>query len=153
MSVSAPVHHTHAAAPAVSKPKVVKGYIPAGHTPKPVIMPDYIAWVPASQSDRKRTQGYFMTLICFDKSSHPCVLSFPAVNIQPFEPTSSGTNIKPCLMTSIRSIKSSMQKFKWYWRSLMKWMLWCRIYRTTPPITWSVDIHFYDFLCPLWLLL
>ncbi|XP_051766389.1 MARVEL domain-containing protein 2 isoform X1 [Ctenopharyngodon idella] len=56
MSVSAPVHQTHAAAPAVSKPKVVKGYIPAGHTPKPVIMPDYIAKYPAIRTDEQRDQ-------------------------------------------------------------------------------------------------
>ncbi|XP_056096667.1 MARVEL domain-containing protein 2 isoform X2 [Rhinichthys klamathensis goyatoka] len=56
MSVSAPVQHTHTAAPGVSKPKVVKGYIPAGHTPKPVIMPDYIAKYPAIRTDEQRDQ-------------------------------------------------------------------------------------------------
>lgn len=52
MPVSAPVQHTH---PAVTKPKVVKGHIPLGHAPKPVIMPDYIAWVFASQSQKENS--------------------------------------------------------------------------------------------------
>ncbi|XP_016312299.1 MARVEL domain-containing protein 2 [Sinocyclocheilus anshuiensis] len=56
MAVSAPVQHTHTAAPAVAKPKVVKGHIPAGHAPKPVIMPDYIAKYPAIRTDEQRDQ-------------------------------------------------------------------------------------------------
>lgn len=53
VSVSAPVQQTHTA---VSKPKVVKGHIPAGHTPKPVIMPDYVAKYPAIRTDEQRDQ-------------------------------------------------------------------------------------------------
>ncbi|TRY95370.1 hypothetical protein DNTS_035707 [Danionella cerebrum] len=39
-----------------SKPKVVKGHIPAGHAPKPVIMPDYISKYPAIRFDEQRDQ-------------------------------------------------------------------------------------------------
>ncbi|XP_051972733.1 MARVEL domain-containing protein 2 [Xyrauchen texanus] len=52
--VLAPVQH--AAATAISKPKIVKGHIPAGHAPKPVIMPDYIAKYPAIRTDEQRDQ-------------------------------------------------------------------------------------------------
>ncbi|XP_026076282.1 MARVEL domain-containing protein 2-like isoform X1 [Carassius auratus] len=54
MPVSALVQHT--ATPAVTKPRVVKGHIPAGHAPKPVIMPDYIAKYPAIRTDEQRDQ-------------------------------------------------------------------------------------------------
>uniref|UniRef100_A0A8C1A4N1 MARVEL domain containing 2a n=1 Tax=Cyprinus carpio carpio TaxID=630221 RepID=A0A8C1A4N1_CYPCA len=54
MPVSASVQHT--GTPAVAKPKVVKGHIPAGHAPKPVIMPDYIAKYPAIRTDEQRDQ-------------------------------------------------------------------------------------------------
>ncbi|KTF88926.1 hypothetical protein cypCar_00024140 [Cyprinus carpio] len=53
MPVSAAVQHTHTAA---AKPRVVKGHIPAGHAPKPVIMPDYIAKYPAIRTDEQRDQ-------------------------------------------------------------------------------------------------
>ncbi|XP_028837595.1 MARVEL domain-containing protein 2 [Denticeps clupeoides] len=42
--------------PTVQKPKVVKGPIPSGHIPKPVIMPDYIAKYPSIRSDEERDQ-------------------------------------------------------------------------------------------------
>lgn len=56
ISVSAPVQHASMAAPAISKPKIVKGHIPAGHAPKPVIMPDYIAKYPTIRTDDQRDQ-------------------------------------------------------------------------------------------------
>ncbi|XP_051540271.1 MARVEL domain-containing protein 2-like [Myxocyprinus asiaticus] len=54
--VLVPVQHAPAAAPAVSKPKIMKGHIPSGHTPKPVIMPDYIAKYPVIRTDEQRDQ-------------------------------------------------------------------------------------------------
>ncbi len=77
MPVSAPVQHTHTAA---AKPKVVKGHIPAGHAPKPVIMPDYIAWVFAKKENL--FHDHEMLLLC-DLSSPLCFVfpcsKYPAI--------------------------------------------------------------------------
>ncbi|KAI7793571.1 putative MARVEL domain-containing protein 2 [Triplophysa rosa] len=56
VSVSAPVQQASMAAPVTSRPKIVKGHIPAGQAPKPVIMPDYIAKYPAIRNDDQRDQ-------------------------------------------------------------------------------------------------
>ncbi|KAK3521838.1 hypothetical protein QTP70_018568 [Hemibagrus guttatus] len=53
ISSAAPVHTD---APAPSKAKVVKGHIPPGHIPKPVIVPDYLSKYPAIHTDEERDQ-------------------------------------------------------------------------------------------------
>ncbi|KAK2823316.1 hypothetical protein Q7C36_019916 [Tachysurus vachellii] len=53
ISSTAPVQ-TDASAP--SKAKVVKGHIPPGHIPKPVIVPDYLSKYPAIHTDEERDQ-------------------------------------------------------------------------------------------------
>uniref|UniRef100_H3AS45 MARVEL domain containing 2 n=1 Tax=Latimeria chalumnae TaxID=7897 RepID=H3AS45_LATCH len=40
--------------PVEKKPEVLNGYIPAGHIPKPVVMPDYISKYPTIQTDEQR---------------------------------------------------------------------------------------------------
>ncbi|XP_026211550.1 MARVEL domain-containing protein 2 [Anabas testudineus] len=44
------------AAPKAAPAKVLQGAIPAGHIPKPVILPDYIAKYPSIRSDEERDQ-------------------------------------------------------------------------------------------------
>ncbi|XP_063068821.1 uncharacterized protein marveld2a [Engraulis encrasicolus] len=57
VSSEMPVHAaTSAPAAAAMRPKVIKGHIPSGHIPKPVIMPDYIAKYPSIRSDEERDQ-------------------------------------------------------------------------------------------------
>ncbi|KAM9455356.1 MARVEL domain-containing protein 2 isoform 1-T2 [Clarias gariepinus] len=46
----------HTEAPAPFKAKVVKGQIPPGHIPKPVIVPDYLSKYPAIRNDEERDQ-------------------------------------------------------------------------------------------------
>ncbi|XP_051971895.1 MARVEL domain-containing protein 2-like [Xyrauchen texanus] len=46
----------HAPTAAAAKPKIMKGHIPSGHAPKPVIVPDYIAKYPAIHTDEQRDQ-------------------------------------------------------------------------------------------------
>ncbi|KAK9408441.1 MARVEL domain-containing protein 2 [Crotalus adamanteus] len=36
------------------KPEVLNGYIPAGHIPKPIVMPDYLAKYPAIRTNEER---------------------------------------------------------------------------------------------------
>ncbi|XP_056395520.1 MARVEL domain-containing protein 2 isoform X2 [Hyla sarda] len=40
--------------PAEMRPELVSGYIPAGHIPKPIVMPDYVAKYQAIKSDDER---------------------------------------------------------------------------------------------------
>ncbi|KAI4882331.1 hypothetical protein NFI96_017509 [Prochilodus magdalenae] len=53
---AAPAEKTLAAGPAPSKPKMVKGAIPSGYIPKPVIVPDYLSKYPAIRNDEERDQ-------------------------------------------------------------------------------------------------
>ncbi|XP_053159016.1 MARVEL domain-containing protein 2 [Hemicordylus capensis] len=40
--------------PVEMKPELLNGYIPAGHIPKPIVMPDYLAKYPVIQTDEAR---------------------------------------------------------------------------------------------------
>ncbi|KAG8598479.1 hypothetical protein GDO81_002626 [Engystomops pustulosus] len=48
-----PLKH-RAAQPTEMRPELVSGYIPAGHIPKPIVMPDYVAKYQAIKSDDER---------------------------------------------------------------------------------------------------
>ncbi|XP_066506514.1 uncharacterized protein [Hoplias malabaricus] len=56
VSSAAPAEKQHTLAPTSSKPKQVKGPIPSGYIPKPVIVPDYLSKYPAIRSDEERDQ-------------------------------------------------------------------------------------------------
>ncbi|XP_044301946.1 MARVEL domain-containing protein 2 isoform X2 [Varanus komodoensis] len=40
--------------PVEMKPELINGYIPAGHIPKPIVMPDYLAKYPAIRTNEER---------------------------------------------------------------------------------------------------
>ncbi|XP_036450182.1 MARVEL domain-containing protein 2 [Colossoma macropomum] len=56
ISSAAPAENAHSAGPTSSKPKLVKGPIPSGYIPKPVIVPDYLSKYPAIRTDEERDQ-------------------------------------------------------------------------------------------------
>ncbi|XP_030271592.1 MARVEL domain-containing protein 2-like [Sparus aurata] len=49
-------NHSAAAATVVLDPEIIRGYIPAGHIPKPVVIADYVAKYPSIRSEEERDQ-------------------------------------------------------------------------------------------------
>ncbi|KAG9262958.1 MARVEL domain-containing protein 2-like [Astyanax mexicanus] len=56
VSSAAPADHTYPAPPTATKTKLLKGPIPSGYTPKPVVVPDYISKYPTIRTDEERDQ-------------------------------------------------------------------------------------------------
>lgn len=136
------------AAPKAGPPKVLQGAIPSGHIPKPVILPDYIAYVSLKMnccwimSDMLLLYFQFSVTRVSLLYGRPttvwsvvfCFLS--AVSTQQSGPMRSGTSTELCLMTSMRSTKSSTQRCSIPSRSSMRWTPWCAACPNTLPAKW-----------------
>lgn len=56
VSSAAPADHAYPAPPTATKTKLLKGPIPSGYIPKPVVVPDYISKYPSIRTDEERDQ-------------------------------------------------------------------------------------------------
>lgn len=50
------------------KPELLSGPIPPGHIPKPIVMPDYVAWVSAFLQGRDSKVPFGISFFCSSSS-------------------------------------------------------------------------------------